>query len=295
MKRKVVPKSLFCISTLLALYVTPVSAAGLEIQKNDVITVLKNCVPYLAVFIVILIVAIIFGIACRRYDARKRIMLRGQAAIVTLLTFVVVVNQLCLGPVSTLLDVVVQEKGEVTEETEVDMSTPKTTVGILYSAKMKKSLENDILSSALTHILDMTYVKSIREEEGGTYGVSAMTGVSEATKQVSTVIVFDTDPAKADELIALAKQEYEAIAENGTEEEYIEKARTALVKAFPEAQISNSYWQGVINDYVFYGYDSHSNYIETVEKCVNNENIAEFVKKTLKGGNMRELVMNPAK
>lgn len=186
-------------------------------------------------------------------------------------------------------------EGKVSEEIAVNMNTPKTTVGILYSAKMEKSLENDILSSALTHILDMTYVKSIREEEGGTYGVSAMTGVSEATKQVSTVIVFDTDPAKADELIALAKQEYEAIAENGTEEEYIEKARTALVKAFPEAQISNSYWQGVINDYVFYGYDSHSNYIETVEKCVNNENIAEFVKKTLKGGNMRELVMNPAK
>ncbi len=186
-------------------------------------------------------------------------------------------------------------EGKVSEEIAVNMNTPKTTVGILYSAKMEKSLENDILSSALTHILDMTYVKSIREEEGGTYGVSAMTGVSEATKQVSTVIVFDTDPAKADELIALAKQEYEAIAENGTEEEYIEKARTALVKAFPEAQISNSYWQGVINDYVFYGYDSHSNYIETVEKCVNNKNMAEFVKKTLKGGNMRELVMNPAK
>ena len=185
--------------------------------------------------------------------------------------------------------------GKVTEKTEVDMSTPKTTVGILYNAKMEKSLENDILASALTHILDMTYVKSIREEEGGTYGVSAMTGVSETTKQVSTVIVFDTDPAKADELIALAKQEYEAIAENGTLEEYVEKARTALIKAFPEKQISNSYWQSVINDYVFYGYDSHSNYMETVEKCVNNDNIAKFAKKTLKGGNMRELIMNPAK
>ena len=185
--------------------------------------------------------------------------------------------------------------GKVTEKAEVDMSTPKTTVGILYNAKMEKSLENDILASALTHILDMTYVKSIREEEGGTYGVSAMTGVSETTKQVSTVIVFDTDPAKADELIALAKQEYEAIAENGTLEEYVEKARTALIKAFPEKQISNSYWQSVINDYVFYGYDSHSNYMETVEKCINNNNIAKFAKKTLKGGNMRELIMNPAK
>lgn len=186
-------------------------------------------------------------------------------------------------------------EGKAAEETEVNMSTPKTTVGILYSGEMEKSLENDILASALTHILDMTYVKSIREEEGGTYGVSAMSGVSEATKQVSTFIVFDTDPAKADELVALAKKEYEAIAENGTEEEYVEKARTALIKAFPEKQISNSYWQGVMNDYIFYGYDSYSNYVETVEKCVNNKNMAKFVKKTLKSGNVRELVMNPTK
>lgn len=118
MKRKIVLKSLICMVALLALYVNPVYAAGLEIQKNDVITVLKNCAPYLVVFIVILIAAVIFGIICRRYDVKKRIMLRGQAVIVTMLTFVVIVNQLCLGPVSTLLNVVVQEKGEVTEETK---------------------------------------------------------------------------------------------------------------------------------------------------------------------------------
>lgn len=120
MKRKIVLKSLISIVALLAVFAVPVSAAGLEVQKSDVITVLKNCIPYLAVFVVILIAAIIFGIVCRRFDAGKRGMLRGQAVVITLLAFVVVLNQLCLGPVSTLLDVLVQEKGEATEETAAE-------------------------------------------------------------------------------------------------------------------------------------------------------------------------------
>lgn len=118
MKRKIGVSSLISIGALLALYVTPVSAAGLEVQKSDVITVLKNCSPYFAAFAVVLVVAIIFGIVCRRFEAGKKVMLRGQTVVVTLLAFVVMLNQICLGPVSTLLDVVVQEKGEVEEDTE---------------------------------------------------------------------------------------------------------------------------------------------------------------------------------
>lgn len=120
MKRKGILKSLIGISALLAVNVTPVSAAALTVQKSDVITVLKNCMPYLAVFAVVLVAAVIFGVVCRRYDVKKRKMLRGQAVVVTVLTFVIVVNQLCLGPVSTLLDVVVQKKAEVTEESKTE-------------------------------------------------------------------------------------------------------------------------------------------------------------------------------
>ena len=118
MKRKVGVSSLISIGALLALYVTPVSAAGLEVQKSDVITVLKNCSPYFAAFAVVLVAAIIFGIVCRKFESGKKVMLRGQTVVVTLLVFVVMLNQICMGPVSTLLDVVVQEKGEVEEDTE---------------------------------------------------------------------------------------------------------------------------------------------------------------------------------
>lgn len=111
-------RNLISTGALLVLSATPVSAAALKVQKSDVITVLKNCVPYLAVLIAVLVVAIIFSVVCKRYEARKKKMLRGQAVLVTLLTFIVVANQLCLGPVSTLLDVVVQKKNEVSEESK---------------------------------------------------------------------------------------------------------------------------------------------------------------------------------
>ena len=107
MKRKVGVSSLISIGALLALYVIPVSAAGLEVQKSDVITVLKNCSPYFAAFAVVLVAAIIFGIVCRKFESGKKVMLRGQTVVVTLLVCVVMLNQICLGPVSTLLDVVV--------------------------------------------------------------------------------------------------------------------------------------------------------------------------------------------
>ena len=42
MKRKIVLKSLISIVALLAVFAVPVSAAGLEVQKSDVITVLKE-------------------------------------------------------------------------------------------------------------------------------------------------------------------------------------------------------------------------------------------------------------
>lgn len=120
MKRKVFLKTLASTGLLLFFSAMPVSAAGLEVQKNDVITVLKNCTPYLIVFAIVLVAAVIFSVFCRRYDTRKKVMLRGQAVIVTLLTLAIVLNQLCLGPVSTLLDVVVQDTEEVSEETAAE-------------------------------------------------------------------------------------------------------------------------------------------------------------------------------
>lgn len=175
------------------------------------------------------------------------------------------------------------------------METPKTSVAIIYSGKMEKNLENDVKMSVLNSVLDQLYVKTIREEEGGTYGVSTMAEVSgEPKPEFALLIIFDTEVAKAPKLIELAKQGLKDIAQNGPAAEYVTKARENMIKAFPEKQINNSYWHNLAYEYYSHGRDGHKGYIETVEKVATPESIQKFVQEILSQGNEFELVMNPA-
>lgn len=128
-KKNVFWESLGLASIMSVIFALPVQAAGLQVQTSDVITVLKNCIPYLAVFAVILVAAVVFCIFCKKYGKKKRKFFRSQAIIVTLLAMVVILNQLCLGPVSTLLDVVVQEKKEASEESLKEAENLITDIG----------------------------------------------------------------------------------------------------------------------------------------------------------------------
>ena len=64
----------------------------------------------------ILIAAITFSVYCRRLEKPKKRFCRLQALLASVLALTTVLNLVCLGPVSTLLDVVVQVKAEVSEE-----------------------------------------------------------------------------------------------------------------------------------------------------------------------------------
>ena len=63
-------------------------------------------------------------------------------------------------------------QGKVSEEIAVDMQTPKSTVIQVYSADMPYSAETKAALDVIQYVLDMRYVNSLREEEGGTYGAS---------------------------------------------------------------------------------------------------------------------------
>ncbi len=177
----------------------------------------------------------------------------------------------------------------------VPMESPKTTVALLYNGKMEKNLENDIRMSVLRSVLDQLYIKTIREEEGGTYGVQTIAEVSGMPRpEFSIMIIFDTDVAKAPKLIELAKQGLKDIAHNGPDAASVTKARENMIKAFPEKQINNSYWHSVAYQYYQHGRDVFSNYVESVEKAATPESIQKFVQEILAQGNEFELVMNPA-
>lgn len=95
-------------------------AAGFEVQSSDVIAVLGNCAPYLVAFAIILIAAIAVCVLAGRCEAKKKKLIRGEALVAVILALAVTLNLLCLGPLSTLLDVVVNPAGEISEESRAE-------------------------------------------------------------------------------------------------------------------------------------------------------------------------------
>ncbi len=187
-------------------------------------------------------------------------------------------------------------KGIVDQSFEFPMQTPKTSVGMIYSANMKETFDKTILMSALNNVLNQLYTKTIREDEGGTYGVGVQAALSgEPEDKAMILIMFDTDVTKAPKLIELAKQGLEDIAKNGPNNEYVTKAKENLIKAFPEKQINNSFWLSVMQEYFTKGNDTFTNYEKVVNDVVTPAHIQKLVKEILDANNRIDLIMTPKK
>ena len=88
----------------------------LSINLDDVMQVLTNVRGHLIAFGVVALLAIVVMIAVRKLPKAKKKMIRAQAGLAILLALTIVVNLICTGPRSTMLDLV-SGSGTITEET----------------------------------------------------------------------------------------------------------------------------------------------------------------------------------
>ena len=87
----------------------------LAINIEDVISVLNTCKPYLIGLAVVLVLAIVAMIACRKMARSKKFLIRGEAALAMVLAIAVTVNLICFGPMSSLISLAMGD-GSVTDE-----------------------------------------------------------------------------------------------------------------------------------------------------------------------------------
>ena len=78
----------------------------LSINLDDVMQVLTNVRGYLIAFGVVALPAIVVMIAVRKLPKAKKKMIRAQSGLAILLALTIVVNLICTGPMSTMLDLV---------------------------------------------------------------------------------------------------------------------------------------------------------------------------------------------
>ena len=184
--------------------------------------------------------------------------------------------------------------GKVTNDFNVDMQTPKVTVIEVFDAKLKEyRLLDDVALSAATYILDMRYTKSLREDEGGTYGASTHGEISILPKPEATLqVYFDTKPVAADKLVELSIEGLNSLAKDGPTAEEFDMTVKNLEKNIPESRISNEYWLGALRFANTYGIDYDKEY----ENCVKNlkpADIQNILNEILASGIVKTVIMRP--
>ena len=142
-------------------------------------------------------------------------------------------------------------------------------------------------------ILSTRYLESIREREGGSYGVGTygyMTSLP--TPTAALLMQFDTDPNKQERLMQIIHEEVQTIIENGPLANDLQKEKESMLKDFQEDLEKNTFWRSTLYQYYMYGINEVRDYKAAVE-AISAESVQTLLKKLVDAGNVIEVVMFP--
>jgi len=190
-----------------------------------------------------------------------------------------------------------QPEGTVKKDIFIPLTVPKATVVINYSTDADYKPSNYLAIDVLAKILDLVYTEKVREEQGGTYGVSLNAGSQKRPEEKSTLLIaFECDPERASELKKIIYTELDAIAKNGPRQVDLEKTVSNLLKTREEALQHNSYWANAVSSYYLNGIDINDsrNYADILNNLTVKK-MKKATKKFLSKADLLELVFLPEK
>ena len=175
------------------------------------------------------------------------------------------------------------------------MEQPKVSVFVGFSGDNKFAIKNSATITFLSQALSNRYLKSIREEKGGTYGVSVRG--SHNTHPVHFYLMqisFDTNEQMADELTDIVIAEIEKIAAEGPLQEDMDKTREFLLKDYKKNIEQNGWWSRTLQQYYDFGVDYLNDY-EAAINGVTSADVQALAKRMLDEKSMIKVVMRPEK
>ena len=160
---------------------------------------------------------------------------------------------------------------------KLPMLTPKTIVLSNFSGQNEYSVHDALMFNLLSNVMDIVYTATIREEEGGTYGVGVNGDLSQFTDEWSFTFQFSTNAEQMESLLQRANDELQNVITNGAEEAEFNKVKLAAIKQYENSVRTNGYWLSVLNDKAL-GVDSYAGFREMLEN-VTLEEFNAFIKK----------------
>jgi len=147
-------------------------------------------------------------------------------------------------------------KGFVNKELRPKLEIDKSTVYVNYSGEYKYTPENNVNLAALRYILSLRYIETIREEEGGSYGVGVRDSKNHFPyENYQMKMKFDCAPEKSKYLTSIIYREIEKIKKEGPTEKDLTKTIEYFKKTREEQLRENSFWKSALLKKYYHGYD----------------------------------------
>ncbi len=174
------------------------------------------------------------------------------------------------------------------------METTTASNRIQYTSyEIPYTLTNDLNMEMIGRILSTRYLESIREREGGSYGVGTYGYVSGLpVPEAGLIMQFDTDPKKQVRLMEIIHEEVQTIIDNGPLANDLQKEKESMLKDYQENLEKNGFWRNALYLYYVYGTNEIRDYKPAVE-AITGKSVQETLKKLVSAGNMFEVVMFP--
>ena len=183
------------------------------------------------------------------------------------------------------------QPGQITKVFSKQKATPSAQTNIVYSAPIAYTADTDLKLDVLAQIMRSVYTEKVREEKGGTYGVSVDGQfLKYPTDGCSMTISFRCDPNKYDELLPIIDQQLQLMAAEGPTEEQLETIKEYERKNYNRAILTNGWWEYVRYHELREGIDFDKDYLKKVDSLTTND-IRNFCKLLTAPGNRIQVTM----
>ncbi|MGA0255105.1 MAG: M16 family metallopeptidase [Rhodothermales bacterium] len=133
---------------------------------------------------------------------------------------------------------------------------PRSQVGIVFSGDMEWTMESRRALNMLRETLDTRLREVLREDLGGTYGVSVQASLRDQPyEHYQFAIVFGCDPERVDELVSKVWETIESFHEEGPEDVHLANAREQVFRSWETGMEENGFWLSTLEFYLARGMD----------------------------------------
>ncbi len=172
---------------------------------------------------------------------------------------------------------------------------PKARTAIIFTGPFEYTRKNRFHLTALAELLDIKLREALRENLGGTYGVSVGLSVSrEPIPAYSFSIGFGAAPDRLEELTAVALAEIDSVKRSGATADYLTKVKQGALRSRETALKQNKYWLSQIQSFDQSGWPLAT--IPDADKMImalTSEDLRQAASRYLRSGNYVRVSLYP--